>query len=72
MCLLKIVNERFKSFRKPKRSRMCLLIAVNERFKSFRMPERLEIALHIFNNVIYDLFVLLLCIYMHIYFIRCK
>jgi hypothetical protein len=51
---------------------MCLLIAVNERLKSFRMPERLEIALHTFNNVIYDLFVLLLYIYMHIHFMRCK
>jgi hypothetical protein len=51
---------------------MCLLIAVNERFKSFRMLDRLEIALHTFNNVIYDLFILLLCIYMHIHFMRCK
>jgi hypothetical protein len=51
---------------------MCLLKILNERFKSFRMPERLEIALHTFNNVIYDLFVLLICIYMHIHFMRCK
>jgi hypothetical protein len=48
---------------------MCLLIVVNEMFKSFRKPERLEIALHTLNNVIYmfyDLFVLPLCIYMHL------
>jgi hypothetical protein len=54
---------------------MCLLIAVNERFKFFKKPERLEIALHTLNDAIYlfyDLFVLLLCIYMHIRFMRCK
>jgi hypothetical protein len=51
---------------------MCLLIAVNERFKSFRKVESLEIALHTLNNVIYDLFVLLLCIYMYIHFMKCK
>jgi hypothetical protein len=51
---------------------MRLLVAVNERLKSFRKPERLEIALHTLNNVIYDLCVLLLCIYMHIHFMRCK
>jgi hypothetical protein len=54
---------------------MCLLLAVNERFKSFRKPERLEIAFHTLNDAIYlfyDLFVLLLYIYMHIHFMRCK
>jgi hypothetical protein len=67
---MKTVNKRFKSFRKPKKSQKCLLIVVNERFKSFRKSERLEIALHTFNNVIYmfyDLFVLLLCIYICIF-----
>jgi hypothetical protein len=51
---------------------MCLLIAINERFKSFRKSEILEITLHLLNNVIYDLFVLLLCIYIYIHFMRCK
>jgi hypothetical protein len=51
---------------------MCLLIAVNERFKLFRKPERLEIALHTLNNLIYDLYVLPLCIYIYIHFMRCK
>jgi hypothetical protein len=51
---------------------MCPLIAVNERLKSFKKPEILEIALHTLNNVIYDLIILLLCIYMHIHLMRCK
>jgi hypothetical protein len=68
MCLLKTVNEMFKFFRKSKRSRRYLLIVVNERFKSFRKLEMLEIALDTFNNVIYDLYVLPLCVYMHIHF----